>query len=282
MSVVDVFPTVLDASGSGRRAAWTASRSSARSPPAERGAYSSRTRAARLRLEPDRRLGRRGGKTLQRSRQLFDLRADPTETHNLVAEGRSSEAPLASLRGALEAPPLERETAGGASSRLLGELRELGYVAAGADVTSLPDPLAPSDLPGPESTREEKRQMDWAGYLSHVGREDEAIEVFQRVRQANPRNVSALSQLGTLLMARKRYDDAAEALKAAIAASPGQAWLHESLGRCRELAGQLGAALGSYRRALEIDPADRASRNAVQRLRARLGSGAEREQPSNS
>jgi tetratricopeptide (TPR) repeat protein len=63
------------------------------------------------------------------------------------------------------------------------------------------------------------------------------------------------NQLGYALLRVKRVDEAIENFRAAVAMAPDRANPHDSLGDGLAAKGDLDAALASYRRALEIDPA---------------------------
>jgi len=79
------------------------------------------------------------------------------------------------------------------------------------------------------------------------------VEVLQfRLLQANLADARRAAEAG-------RYDDAIEAYRLAIAASPESAFLYRELGQAERRNGNAGAALQQFQRAIEIDPSDAAT-----------------------
>jgi tetratricopeptide (TPR) repeat protein len=89
------------------------------------------------------------------------------------------------------------------------------------------------------------------------GRPDEAITLYRRIVELQPSNggwSEAYEQIGSLMFKRKRYDEAEDALLMAAQIDPGNPAIHFGLGAVYEAQEQVERALGSYKKATEIDP----------------------------
>jgi predicted O-linked N-acetylglucosamine transferase (SPINDLY family) len=86
---------------------------------------------------------------------------------------------------------------------------------------------------------------------------DGAIRHYALAAVLDPGDGNVRYNLGTALnLATGRLDEAAAALSAALALAPGQAEAHNNIGSVRQSLGLIPAALASYRRALDLEPAN--------------------------
>jgi tetratricopeptide (TPR) repeat protein len=95
------------------------------------------------------------------------------------------------------------------------------------------------------------------------GRIDEAIELFKRARQLNPdiaRDPLVLSRLAVALAGTGRVAEAIVALEEAVARGPDDPALHKLLGRALGMSRRFPDAARSFRRAMELAPADAEAR----------------------
>jgi protein O-GlcNAc transferase len=97
--------------------------------------------------------------------------------------------------------------------------------------------------------------------LNRIGRHAEAIELFKRAISLNPNSGASYSSLGAAYTA---FDDTSEERLAlaranfekAIALEPGISELHYNLGFCYGREALLDRAIGSFDRAIELDPSN--------------------------
>ena len=85
-----------------------------------------------------------------------------------------------------------------------------------------------------------------------AGRAGEAESLYRKVLEVSPQQPDALHLLGVLMQGAGR-PEAAQLIRRAIVVEPGRAVFHSSLGDAL-LAQEPAAAVGSYQRALELDP----------------------------
>jgi protein O-GlcNAc transferase len=89
-----------------------------------------------------------------------------------------------------------------------------------------------------------------------AGEMDQAEALYRQVLDRDPNQVDALHNLGLLLLATARADEAVDLLGRAVGAKPGLAILHGNLSRALLAVGQTDRAIASARRAVEIEPAN--------------------------
>ncbi|WP_313256218.1 tetratricopeptide repeat protein [Stenotrophomonas acidaminiphila] len=78
----------------------------------------------------------------------------------------------------------------------------------------------------------------------------------------------ALNALGYKFLRAGRKDEAVSVFEWGVAAYPGSANTHDSLGEAYRAAGRLDEARESYRTALKLDPASRSARAALDAMGA--------------
>jgi len=271
VSVVDVHPTLAEAMGLPSDATLDGE-SLLRRVPAERGVYfESYSGFLSYGWSPLSGWLDAEGKYLHSSQpQLFDLAADPGEASDLLEAG---ERDAARYRDAIaEVAGREPLEASGESldAGALEDVRALGYAGIGADPESLPHPLAPSDLPSPQSRKDALARALSAMELVNAGRAREAEPLLVSVLEENPRNAFALDRLALARMHQGRFEEAIEPLQRMLADGPPWAFSHYNLGLCLVETGRRERALESLRTALALDPGIRSTVDAlVESLRQR-------------
>jgi len=90
--------------------------------------------------------------------------------------------------------------------------------------------------------------------LAARGRFDEAIENYRQAIQINPNLADALNNLGTALVAERRFDEAIENYRQAIQIDPNDAKALNNLGNALATKGQFDEAIGNFRQAIQINP----------------------------
>jgi protein O-GlcNAc transferase len=92
--------------------------------------------------------------------------------------------------------------------------------------------------------------------LARLGRPNEALAVFARVRRLDPGNSLALVNMGTVHLMTGRLAEARQAFEAALQADPEAARAHNGLGVIASREGRTGDAIEHWRRAAALDPRD--------------------------
>ncbi len=99
-----------------------------------------------------------------------------------------------------------------------------------------------------------------------------AIDAY-RAFKADPENVyveteALINRLGYALMAKKKFAQAIEALKLNVESYPLSANVYDSLGEAYMMNGEKELAISSYKKSLELNPANQGAIEALTRLRA--------------
>lgn len=97
-----------------------------------------------------------------------------------------------------------------------------------------------------------------------------ALTMLSELSQQSPgggeKYLQLLSRLGFAYWQNKEFEKAKEVLRRILAFDPGSADIHFNLGMCYESTGELAEAVGSYRKALELNPHMEMAGNALARL----------------
>lgn len=115
--------------------------------------------------------------------------------------------------------------------------------------------------------------------LAALGRRDEAIDVLQQARQADPSNGYVANTLGYTLLTSGRIEDAIPNLEAARDALPGVAYVRNNLGMAYERHGEVEKAVAEYQAAVQAGDSGGRARASLDRLQhvverlARRGGG---------
>lgn len=105
--------------------------------------------------------------------------------------------------------------------------------------------------------------------LVALGRVDEAIEVYRDAIKADDHDVWSMNNLGLVHLDRWTPTLALPPLARAVELAPEVAVFHNNLGMALERAGYYGAAVASYRRAVEADSSHSKSAASLARLEQR-------------
>jgi arylsulfatase A-like enzyme/tetratricopeptide (TPR) repeat protein len=196
--------------------------------------------------------------------ELYDLRNDPGESHNVEQQERTV---ADRLRDRLQATAL----AGFASDPSIGSLdpdtrrrlESLGYVAAPTGDSGAGDDA--KDLIGFH-----KRHLEVADRISK-GDLEAARAVAQRLVEERPTFSDGYVNLARIDRDLGRSDDAVAGYTRALELGPQRADLHSDLGIVLVGAGRTQEGLEHYRRALELDPEFLGARNNLANVLLRQG-----------
>jgi arylsulfatase A-like enzyme/tetratricopeptide (TPR) repeat protein len=178
--------------------------------------------------------------------ELYDVRADPGERRNLIAERPAAAATMAAW--------LERTGSVGppAPSAVPADVRDklaaLGYVgetAARAATGPLPDPK--------DKVAVYEAYRDATG-LRRQGKDAEAVVAFERLLAGNRGMLDAREALGLTLFRLGREAEAIGALEGVVAADPRRASAHLELARIHALRGRRDKAEREAAQAADTDP----------------------------
>ena len=200
------------------------------------------------------------------------MRSDPREANDLV-EARKGD--LGRYRKALGkvfgAPVLERATTPAIGGELLENIKSLGYAGTGDPLSELPNPLAPSDLPSPQSMAQEQVQNLKGLEMLSRGMHAQAQQIFERILRDNPENYFALDRLSNCLILQGKTNEAIAPLQKLLRDGPPWPGSYFNLGECLRVAGRTDEAVGAYVRAVELDPGQHLFREALVLLLRELG-----------
>lgn len=185
--------------------------------------------------------------------ELYDLRTDPRELHNLLP---GETALAASYRQALSTLVGRYRGARTASSarptpETAERLRALGYLEISAPHSALDD----SGVDPKDRLFEYKRYL-LAGHLARTGKAAEAADEYQGILARDPRNLPAYVELGRVDGALHRYLDGENRLQAALALDPRNVEAEELLGDMWMAAGDHERAAAEFRHLLSFAPRD--------------------------
>ncbi|HND54266.1 MAG TPA: tetratricopeptide repeat protein, partial [Pirellulaceae bacterium] len=125
--------------------------------------------------------------------------------------------------------------------------------------------------------------LNLLGVLRHQqGRSDAGIELIKLAIERQPDFPSAYQNLASVLLATGRAVDALATVRGGLKLRPDSAELLRILARALVAAGRHAEALDTLRRVVQLDPADAASRAALNALAAQIESAAKPKNKSNS
>jgi tetratricopeptide (TPR) repeat protein len=274
VSVVDVFPTALEALGLPVPAGTDAVSLWDEDPGADRGVYlESYSGWLNYGWSPLAGWFQGGLKYLHSSApELYRVETDPGESEDRY-DPRTPFVDTArqALAAVWARPRLEITEQASFSPELLSELRQLGYGASGAPVHDLPPPLEKSERPAPRERARELLLLLQATALGEGRRHAEAVEMLRMLLAENPHNCLALEILGFHLMQLKAFEEALEALQRRLACGSERADTWLNIGICRERLGDLEQGIEALRHARTIDPGHAQVRDELARMLAEAG-----------
>lgn len=261
VSVVDVFPTVVDALGLGATDGLDGASLFRRRVPDDRGVYfESYGGYLAYGWSPLAGWADADGAYVHGSAPVFvPADARGTTGRPVAPDDDATDAYRRAIGRVADAPRLSPDSAGG-DAELVERLRALGYAAVG-DATDLPHPLAPTDRPSPHARTDELQRTLVAQALTNAGRLDDALPMLRDLVSDNPDNRVALERLGGALITRERFAEAIPVLERLLGvgdddepdASAGWAGAWYNLGVARHSTGDRAGGNEAFERAVSID-----------------------------
>jgi arylsulfatase A-like enzyme/Tfp pilus assembly protein PilF len=148
--------------------------------------------------------------------ELYDLKADPGERHN-VLKHRSAEATrLKTLAGAIERRRATSARPAAAQPELEEKFMSLGYIGGSPSAENTPG----AALPDPKDRIEVYTLTMSALELSEGGKAEEALSALARAERLDPGVTQVHYLKGTILGGQRRYAEAARALERTVALNP--------------------------------------------------------------
>jgi tetratricopeptide (TPR) repeat protein len=187
--------------------------------------------------------------------EIYDLKHDPAELHNLLPGQASLAASyrerLTALVATYRSAPAAAPTASAVAPGAAENMRSLGYL----EITSAHAALDDSGVDPKDRLFEYKRYL-LAGHLARTGKADEAAAEFQAILDGDPRDLPAYVELARSDVALRRYLDGANRLKAALALDPHNVEAEELLGDIWLAVGDLERAAAEFHQLLTFAPQD--------------------------
>ncbi|MFO0981265.1 MAG: sulfatase-like hydrolase/transferase [Planctomycetota bacterium] len=185
--------------------------------------------------------------------ELYDLRADPLEQHDLAPEQQAALARAGEGLDQLLARHRLRAEASAPDamdSHTAERLAALGYV--GRTARALPKDL--SSLPDPKDQNAIVQQYDQAAQLMRDGKLEACRQIMARLVEREPENATFHSHYGMLLGQMGKLDEAIPELQRAIDLGQLHAGTWFSLGQIHQQQGHRDEAERCFRHSLAIDP----------------------------
>jgi len=278
VSVVDVFPTLIEALGLGEAGVNDGISLYRSTVPDGRGAYFESYYGhlqygwAPLVGWVD---GR--GKFLHAARtEYYDIDADPGELNDLVASAEDLAPYRSAIASVLRAERLRAEYA--VAPEVARGLEQLGYATSGEAAPSaiaLPDPLAAHGLPDPHERRAEASAFHQALGAASRGDLDTTIAVLRGLLETRPDNPSALHYLSAALIEREGCEPALAVLQRLEAHGGMRPASLANFGTCLLRMGRPDESLAYFERALALDPGSPSAREGLGLARRSLAAGAD-------
>lgn len=263
VSLVDVFPTILDLFGVPHPAglhgqslvrALTGGQPEARTCYAEsEHTYSIHTWAQQRTLVTD------SWKLISSTRlELYDRKSDRGETRNVAADHQDVvKAMMAELYSRYEkmtpAAPVRIDQ----SQETSRKLESLGYVSSGS--ANRPDEVLTEGLPDPKDMVDVMRDMQQAHTLEVEGRTAEALPKLENARKRSPQSVEIHRRLGKALMRLDRVSEAIDTLTVAAQLDPTSSGILRALGEAYLQTKQFAKAVEHFELLRELSPDDPAA-----------------------
>ena len=200
--------------------------------------------------------------------ELYDVRDDPGERSNLAARHPETLGDLRRrLRQLVADGPARAVDAALQNEDTWAQLNALGYAVGGVP-EGLADELAMLEVEGVDPTEktEEVRAYARGVAANAAGRHADATEIFRELWSRNPESAPILRGLIQALHLLERTGEMMPLLGRAIELEPKSQWTYLLLAASQVRQGELEAAEGTLRRALEVDPCASKSRAELSTL----------------
>ena len=176
--------------------------------------------------------------------ELYNLRADPGEAHNLVEREPAQRDRLrGALAQAVAAQPGEAVPAA-VDGDVAARLRSLGY----ATPSAAPLPRQYSAIDDPKRLVAQNERFNTALEAFNAGRSDEALPQFEALLKERPDFLTARTSAATVLMTATRARDAVALLRAAPTAQAAAPEIQAKLGAALQQVGDLKGAAAAFER----------------------------------
>lgn len=177
--------------------------------------------------------------------ELYDIRRDPREQSNIIADQRRT---YAALREQMAALPKNLAAPSAVNPEDAKKLQALGYLGSKSVMAS------DADLPDPKDGLDDLRLIQEASELARRGERRAAIERLESAISRNPRFTDAIANLAILYDDVGEFEKAAATYKKAIEANPTNAagpaaslgWLYLRQGRFDEAEAHAKIAAATY------------------------------------
>jgi choline-sulfatase len=255
---VDLMPTVLDLlgapapAGGGGSSRAAALRSGARLGPSESYAESLYG-SIHFGTAPLVALRAEGFKLIDAPRpELYDLREDPGETHNLFEQRATVAERMRERLRSYQAVPSRVAPAVSADAGTLERMAALGYVGVTASRAGAATGTDPKDkAPQIQAFTRDSRQ---AVRLFQDGDVDGALAVLSRLSQSEFLSLEVQHLLGRALLRKRRYGEAAQALEEATTLMPQFIPAWTDLSRAYLALGRRDMAAAGLERGVRANP----------------------------
>lgn len=207
--------------------------------------------------------------------ELYDLSRDPQESNNLIAEQPLQSAKLDELLLDAKRQMASRDAVGVTlSAQERKTLESLGYTAS---TTSKDMPDAEQQLADVKDMMAYHNQLEQAKQSFGRGQLEETVGVVEEILKQRPLYASARMLLGDAFMLQMKYSEAQSAYETALTQRPDDPFLLSRLGSALAVQEQHQAAAALYRRALAVDPEFAQCHLDLAQMLLRLGNIAEAE-----
>jgi arylsulfatase A-like enzyme/Flp pilus assembly protein TadD len=188
--------------------------------------------------------------------ELYDLLADPGETHNLAA---SESATVAVFREKMQTllahnPFTRQNTAANLNPDAQDKLRALGYFGFRAPSVDLPQQLADSKLADPKEKLWEFNSILKAGDAFQLHEDDRADALLQQVQEKDPQIYVIPFMLGESALRRENWQEAVDQLQRCLALNPNFDNAMIGLARALTRLGRTDEAKTWLQKTLQINP----------------------------
>ena len=280
VSIVDIFPTVIEALDLDRTAGDLDGVSLfRRAPPEGRGVYfESYAGWSSYGWAPLSGWASGAGQYIHGpGAEYFEQASQGRGLRQIYNRAAAHPQAVARARAAIEdvasRPALAREpiTPTGTDPELLDAVRALGYVGLGDAAATAPHPLSDTGLPDPRAGLDELATFYRAANLANEGRRGEAITILAEMVDVRPAQTFAAEFLAQFLQAEGRSAEAVPVLRRALDAGVERPSLHHRLALCLEQIGELDLARAHLERAAALCPGDPRTEADLARLTGSAG-----------